>query len=391
MDTTNLSAWDDIISYFPPRWRELAGQLKVMKGARQDKDLDATMRTLLMHLACGYSLKETAARARLAREPLYTSSHVALRDRLIKFRPLFKSLCEQMFCDGVGLADCHARLRLVDATEIHEEGPTGSLWRFHYSLTLPDLACDFTKLTETCGEGTGENLTQFPMHAGDHVLADRGYSRATGIAHAEMHGAKVCIRLNHGCLKLLDRHGRPFGLAARLRSLKDGGAAAEWDCAVRGPDGGGLIPGRVCAVRKTEEQAARSAERIRRKASKSRKKTSDLTLFVNKYVILFTTFEPDAYPLRKILAIYRWRWQIELLFKRFKSILQFGHVPTRDDDASRAWLYGKLFVALLAERISRAGNGSFSPWREKPDEEAVHEPMETLRLCGALAAEAVDP
>ena len=58
----------------------------------------------------------------------------------------------------------------MDATTVKEPGPSGSLWRLHYSVGLPSLACDFFKLTGTEGPGTGESLAQFPIRAGDHVL-----------------------------------------------------------------------------------------------------------------------------------------------------------------------------------------------------------------------------
>ena len=61
----------------------------------------------------------------------------------------------------------------MDATTVKEPGPSGSLWRLHYSVGLPSLTCDFFKLTGTEGPGTGESLAQFPIRAGDHVLADR--------------------------------------------------------------------------------------------------------------------------------------------------------------------------------------------------------------------------
>ena len=52
-----------------------------------------------------------------------------------------------------------------------------------------------------------------------------------------------------------------------------------------------------------------------------------------------------------MLEWYRLRWQVELVFKRFKSLAQLGHVPKYDDDSAKAWLYGKLFVALLVEKL----------------------------------------
>jgi IS4 transposase len=69
----------------------------------------------------------------------------------------------------------------------------------------------------------------------------------------------------------------------------------------------------------------------------------------------------DVFDAATILEIYRLRWQIELVFKRMKSIMGLGHLPKADPNSSRAWLHGKLFVALLVERMIDAAK-SFSPW-----------------------------
>jgi IS4 transposase len=58
----------------------------------------------------------------------------------------------------------------------------------------------------------------------------------------------------------------------------------------------------------------------------------------------------------EILESYRLRWQIELVFKRLKTLAQLGHVPKHDDRSSRAWLYGKLLITLLAQKLIRIGH-----------------------------------
>jgi len=77
--------------------------------------------------------------------------------------------------------------------------------------------------------------------------------------------------------------------------------------------------------------------------------------------MVFSTLPPTEADGARVLECYRLRWQIELTFKRLKSILQLGHVPKQDDASSRAWLYAKLLVALLAERLTRVGS-AISPW-----------------------------
>jgi len=52
-------------------------------------------------------------------------------------------------------------------------------------------------------------------------------------------------------------------------------------------------------------------------------------------VIVFTTVLESEMSTAEVLEYYRFRWQIELVFKRFKSILAMGHLPKYDDQSSR--------------------------------------------------------
>lgn len=77
------------------------------------------------------------------------------------------------------------------------------------------------------------------------------------------------------------------------------------------------------------------------------------TLEFAKYVLVFTTnFRCST---AQVLEFYRMRWQIELMFKRLKSLVQLGPVPKHDDCSSRPWVYGKLLVALVTEKLTRIG------------------------------------
>ena len=51
--------WDVLRSFLPRDWRELAQDTGALKGLRKDKTVDNLLRTLLLHLGCGHSLRET--------------------------------------------------------------------------------------------------------------------------------------------------------------------------------------------------------------------------------------------------------------------------------------------------------------------------------------------
>jgi len=68
---------------------------------------------------------------------------------------------------------------------------------------------------------------------------------------------------------------------------------------------------------------------------------------------------PETFTAREILDIYRMRWQVELVFKRYKSILGLGSIPTKTKESTETWLNGKMLLALLVEKFP--GNVDFSP------------------------------
>ena len=193
--------WAVVLSFLPKNWQELAEESGALRGLRKDKSPECLLRTLLIHLGCGPSLRETVIRARQAQ--IADLSAVALFKRLKKSRAWLRAMCVALFQEhGVGVsAGMGRQMRAFDATHISEPGRTGSLWRLHYSITLPALGCDFFNLTATKGKGTGESLKQFPIRSDDYILVDRGYATALGIQHVEASGGYVTVRVNTGALQ----------------------------------------------------------------------------------------------------------------------------------------------------------------------------------------------
>lgn len=358
--------WALLMSFFPDNWGELAVSAGALKGLRKNKSAESLLRTLLIHLGCGHSLRETVVRARKA--GLADLSDVALLKRLRKSRKWLYALCVELFQErGVDLSSAGGfQIRAFDATTVKEPGKTGSLWRIHYSVCLPSLACDFFKLTETEGQGTGESFTQFPVCTGDHILADRGYSTAKGIRYVTSKDAYVTVRVNTASLPLYHRTGKPFALLDVVSSIKKAGLTKSWPVMVL--ESGSRVKGRLCVIRKSREAIKCAQETVHKTAVRKGKQIKPSTLEYAKYVILFTTFPEKEFTAQDILQWYRIRWQVELVFKRFKSLAQLGHLPKYDDESAKAWLYGKLFVALLVEKLI-AHAESISPWGyrlEKP-------------------------
>ncbi|NOZ87278.1 MAG: transposase [Deltaproteobacteria bacterium] len=63
----------------------------------------------------------------------------------------------------------------------------------------------------------------------------------------------------------------------------------------------------------------------------------------------------------EVLDLYRFRWQVELAFKRLKSLLHIDELPAKDHSLTRTFIYAKLLAALLLEDLSDRFL-VFSPW-----------------------------
>jgi hypothetical protein len=344
--------WKTLASLFPAGWRQLAWQSGAVERLRGFPSPDVLLRTLMLHVARGYSLRETVVRAKLANWS--DISDVALLKRLRKSEEWLRCLCIELLRENVAyrLEEGISRtIRIVDGTIVRESGKTGSQWRILYSIRLPSLACDFFEVTVAIGEGSGESLNRLPVGRHELILADAGYCSVAGIEYVWQQGADVLVRVNPQSFVAYSAYGRRISLLSRLRALSKMGQFGEWRVVLHGQ--GSSFAGRLCAIRKSDCAIQQAHRRLERKASKKQMTTRPGTLEFAKYVIVFTTCSRGSTA--EVLRSYRMRWQIELAFKRLKTLAQLGHVPKHDDRSSRAWLYGKLFVTLLAQKLIRIG------------------------------------
>ena len=348
--------WAVVMQMLPAQWEAKAIELGAMRRLRGFDSVGSLLRVLLIHLADGCSLRETAVRASAG--GLANVSDVALLKRLRGCGAWFQWMVQEMAA-GMALAAptdallAGRRVRLVDGSSVCEPGATGSTWRLHYALNLGTLKCDEVHVTEA---SVGESLTHFAISKGDVIMADRGYANRRGLRHVVKHKAAVVLRATLTSLPLLDQSGQRLELLPLLRTLAIG-QAADWPAHAQ--DAIGAIAVRVCAYRKTAAQTLAAQQAIEQEARKKKRNVRPDTLEGSGYVIVLTTLsEPSA---AAIMEFYRRRWQIELAFKRLKSLLQLGHLKKIDKDGARAWLQGKLLVACLIEKLILTAE-RFSPW-----------------------------
>jgi len=342
----------------PARLEESARAHKALVRRRGIRSAHDLLRISLAYANCGLSLRTSAAWAEASE--VASLSDVALLKRIRHAEGWLGAVLTDMVDVQVAKLERQARswrLRLVDATCVSKPGSVGTDWRIHVSWDLGAAVIDGIEVTDEHG---GESLTRFGVIAGELVIADRGYAHRAGLHSVVASGGDFIVRLPWQRLPLTTRDDKPFDLLENLRELKEAEPASF---AVRVPAKAGTpaFDARLVCVRKSEVAAAASRDRILKEASKKQHKVDPRTLEAASYVFVLTSLTDELASAYDVLEMYRFRWQIELKFKRMKSVLRLDTLPARDPRLARAWLYSQLIGALLLERFSEA-HLAFSPW-----------------------------
>jgi hypothetical protein len=318
--------------------------------AREVKDAETLLRLALGYGACGMSLRECCAWAETAK--LASLSDPALLKRLRGAADWLGDLVRALLADQAPIAGgrwAGYRLRAIDATSICAPGADRTTWRLHAGYDLATGQMDQLELTD--GRGA-ETLNRFTHRPGDIVIADRGYARPRDLQPVLVAGADFIVRIGWNSLRLCSEDGAAFDLFATLAQLR--GKQGEAVVSIDEGNGRADPPLRLRLVirRKSAKEAKAAQKKLLKEAKKRGKKPDRRSLEAAKYILLLTSLPTVPFATADVLTLYRFRWQIELAFKRFKSLAGLDALPAKNPDLARTWIYARLIAALLAERIA---------------------------------------
>ena len=249
-------------------------------------------------------------------------------------------------------------IALPDELHTLHEGPRNKSKRPKSSLKLQ--LC-FDVLTGTLHhfdltDGTtpdskaAEQFTPLPKES--LCLADLGYFSLDAFDKMTQMGTFWISKLKARC-KLFDELGAPLCLTKRL--ISETLDTIDLNCYIGATQ---KLPIRLVALRLSEEQANSQRRAIRRDAKRRGNTPSKERLKHADWYIFITNVNATGLSVEQIAAIIRIRWQVELLFKCFKSV---GKVNTSRREKPYSILcevYAKLITQLLRHWIMIA-----SGWR----------------------------
>lgn len=340
--------WARVLELMPMDLEDTARDTKALvrrRGVRSPSDL---LRLVLAYVLCDWPLVLVAAWACL--QGVANLSDVAVMNRLRAAKRWIGVLVAAWVSRSrLELAGRPVRLRLMDATTASAPGSKGGDWRLHVGFDLGEMCMDGVEVTDKHG---GETLVRHPVQEGDIVVADRGYCHRPGIGKTLSEGGELVVRVNWQTLPVKDEAGRAVDLFEWLRQVPEG-RPDEREVVAETPYGDYHL--RLIARRLPQEAVDRARYRLRHQASKKQRNMDQRSLEAAGFIILVTSLPRDRWSAGQVLALYRLRWQVELLFKRLKGVLCLDHLRAKDPDLAQVYLLGKILAAMIVDRLSHSG------------------------------------
>jgi hypothetical protein len=342
--------WKFLLSRLPKdlSLEETAREHGALVLPRVIRSAETLLRLIFAYSWCGLSLQETSTWA--AQQDVAGLSKIALRKRLKQSASWLGFLLQATLAERAGcLAQGGLRLRLVDATTVPMPGSQGTDWRVHMGLDLGSLSIDSLEVT---GPQGGESYCRFRVQEKEVVIGDRGYAHRRGLCSIVQSNAYFLVRLNWQNVPLQNLQGESFDLLGALRQGKED-EAIEFAVQTAPTQSIAAIPARLIVLAKSPEAAEESRRKLLREAKKKGRRVDPRTLEAAAYIFVLTSVPAEHLSAAQVLEVYRFRWQIEMAFKRFKQILPLRRVPAKDPDLAKTYLYANLLAALLIEDLAR--------------------------------------
>jgi hypothetical protein len=183
-------------------------------------------------------------------------------------------------------------------------------------------------------------------HQGILFIFDLGYFKVKALASLATAGAYFCCRLNHQTSIYETVAGRvePVPLAAFLLTGAPDLLRFEKAIFIGATE---RVASRLIAVR-MPEAVVNARRRIARKNAKKKGYTpSQAHLILLSWNLFITNVPPTIWKTATVTKVYPIRWQIELIFKSWKSYLHLAALTTTKEDSTLCYLYGRMLLILF--------------------------------------------
>lgn len=347
-----LHNWDKKIQgKLPEELEEIAKQTGSISRKRGVKTAEDLLKMLFLYACCNISFRILALASSVL--GIAEISDTAWKKHFQKAVPFLQEILHRNLKHLIGSENTpeQMKVKLIDGSIIRQSGALQSQQRIHMCYNLNENIMEQIKVTDL---HTAESLSVFDMQKGDLIMADAGYGTATNYLEARRQGAEVILRITPSHISLYDADGNKISILNRIKEAKKKGEEIVeiWGfCKHQGEE----CFVRVIAEKLSKEQEKKARKRKLRKAKKNQQQIKEDTLFYAGYLILITSLGVE-YCAEEIFHLYQSRWQVELLFKRFKQNFSITLIKAGSASYAEAMVLLWLIIWTIAEHQAFLGD-----------------------------------
>jgi len=242
-------------------------------------------------------------------------------------------------------------VNFVDATYVKTEGVDGDRYSIHSCFDLGEGQFSDFKVDDTTGK---EGFNHFTWAAGTIAIGDRAYAKAKQLSELVNNGVDFIVRVGLRSMNLQNLDGSKFNLIEAVRDVNEDETAGH-DIQIAVKKGNKIlktVKGRLLISKLSKKTQARSQKIAKRAGQKRQTTPAPETLELANYLVLFTSLSEATIPRATVFTLYRLRWQIEIAFKRLKSLLKLEELKAQDDQLVQVCLYASLILSLITEQMT---------------------------------------
>jgi hypothetical protein len=320
-----------------------AREFKALQRVRKIRTAEALLRLALMWGPGRQSFREAAALAGDAGIADLTDK--AVEGRLRKMGDWLAHILGALLADRLSqpgwARSGDLAISLVDGSVICAPGK-GQDWRLHARYDpargrFADLVLTTTREAEAAGRTR--------ICPGHIMVMDRGYARVRNFKAVLEGGGNFITRISWGSVKLYDADAARVDLTALLAGTTQMREVPVW---INGLPGASRLVIQPLPPEDAERQRARRV----RKANRNSRQINPRTVQAAGFLMLLTSLAADAQPTEQVIALYRDRWQVEIGFKRLKTLGRLDELPSSDPVLARTWLLAHLIAAVLTDDLA---------------------------------------
>lgn len=320
----------DVKKIFETVIEDLAEKLKsknIIKRKRIIKDCKTLIQALSLIIVDNLSYQRLADT--MAIKHNVVMSDTAWKGRLKTAIPVFYEIASEYFNKTISKqqkkksnSDSNAILNnyncyALDATNLPIEGEHSTVIRVHtqYSLNFDCIVYD--SITDN---HTAESTEHFKIEKVSLYVADRAYAKLKQLAYIMAQKADFIIRFSPSHIVFYEEPECKTKINIHeIISDKD---SFQRRCYIKYQSQS--FPVTIIGRKKPAEKHAKSEKKVRERARKNQQKLSQKTIDYSKWFFVVTSLDEELSD--EVEAFYRLRWQIELFFKRTKSLLNFHKI-----------------------------------------------------------------